>query len=183
MGLLQWLIDIFFVLTLSGICPSAYGSLRTASLQISSASALKWSGTYYMAYGPASTAFSHISCVLRYSGINLKGCKHFSIVLEHISWVLKRGGTSFNSHGAFQRLCCTFFGLLSHQGQVLKSLALCTITSSIEHILTPGSDFMLHFHNPRPQVHRENLRCWLHAQQLKKAQENCQKYTLKDNLS
>ena len=160
MGLLQWLIDIFFVLTLSGICPSAYGSLRTASLQISSASALKWSGTYYMAsgtsstafsnifrvlrwsgkspsqYGPASTAFSHISCVLRYSGINLKGCKHFSIVLEHISWVLKRGGTSFNSHGAFQRLCCTFFGLLSHQGQVLKSLALCTLTSSIEHILT-----------------------------------------------
>ena len=41
-----------------------------------------------------------------------------------------------------------------------------------------GLNFMvLRFHNPRPQVHRQNLRCWLYAQQLKQAQENYQTYT------
>ena len=46
-----------------------------------------------------------------------------------------------------------------------------------------GLNFMvLRFHNPRPQVHRQNLRCWLYAQQLKQAQENYQTYTQKDSL-
>ena len=52
----------FLCLQISGTCPSAYGSLRTASLHISSI--LKWSGTYFRASGSSSTAFSHISCVL-----------------------------------------------------------------------------------------------------------------------
>ena len=43
-------------------CPSAFGSLRIASLHIPSA--LKWSGTYSRASGSSSTAFSHISYVL-----------------------------------------------------------------------------------------------------------------------
>ena len=33
---------------------------------------------------------------------------------------------------------------------------------------------MLPFHNPRSQVHRQNLRCWLYAQQLKQVQDNHQ---------
>ena len=42
---------------------------------------------------------------------------------------------------------------------------------------------MLHFHNPRPQAHRQNLRCWLYAQQLKQAQDNYQTYIQKDTLN
>ena len=41
---------------------------------------------------------------------------------------------------------------------------------------------MIRFHKPRPQIHRQNLRCWLHAQQLKQAQINYQTYTQKDSL-
>ena len=43
--------------------------------------------------------------------------------------------------------------------------------------------FMLHFHNPHPQAHQQNLRRWLYAQQLIEEQDNYQTYTLKDNLS
>ena len=43
--------------------------------------------------------------------------------------------------------------------------------------------FMLHFHNPRPQAHRQNLRRWLYAQQLIQAQDNYQTYTQKDSLN
>ena len=41
-----------------------------------------------------------------------------------------------------------------------------------------------HFHNPHFQhlVHGQDLSCSLYAQPLKQAQENYQKYTLKDNL-
>ena len=42
---------------------------------------------------------------------------------------------------------------------------------------------MFRFHNPRPQVHRQNLRCWLYAQRLKQAQDNHQMYTQKDSLN
>ena len=38
-------------------------------------------------------------------------------------------------------------------------------------------------YNPHLQVHRQDLSCSLYAQPLKQAQENYQKYTLKDNLS
>ena len=38
---------------------------------------------------------------------------------------------------------------------------------------------MLPFYNPRPQVHLQNLRCWLCAQQLKKAKEDYQRYNTK----
>ena len=39
------------------------------------------------------------------------------------------------------------------------------------------------FYNPPPQVHRQNLRSWLYAQQLKQAQDNHQTYTQKDSLN
>ena len=42
---------------------------------------------------------------------------------------------------------------------------------------------MLHFHNPYPQVHHQNLRCWLYAQQLRQAQDNHQTYTQNDSLN
>ena len=35
--------------------------------------------------------------------------------------------------------------------------------------------FMLHFHNPHPQAHQQNLRCWLHVQQLIGEQDNYQR--------
>ena len=38
-----------------------------------------------------------------------------------------------------------------------------------------------HFHNPRLQVHRQNLGCWMHVQQIKQAQDNYQMYTRKDS--
>ena len=43
--------------------------------------------------------------------------------------------------------------------------------------------FMLHLHNPRPQDHHQNLRCWLYAQQLKQVQDNYQTYTQKGTLN
>ena len=39
------------------------------------------------------------------------------------------------------------------------------------------------FHNPRPQVRHQNLRCWLYAQQLKQAQDNYQMQTRKDSIN
>ena len=45
---------------------------------------------------------------------------------------------------------------------------------------------MIDFHNPRPQVHRQNvvgyMLCWLYAQQLKLVQENYQTYIQTDSL-
>ena len=46
--------------------------------------------------------------------------------------------------------------------------------------------FFNHFHKPHFQdfqVHDQDLSCWLYAQPRKQAQENCQTYTLKDNLT
>ena len=45
--------------------------------------------------------------------------------------------------------------------------------------------FFNHFHNLHfhDLVHRQDLSCSLYAQPLKQAQVNCQRHTLKDNLS
>ena len=45
--------------------------------------------------------------------------------------------------------------------------------------------FFNHFQNPcfqDFQVHDQDPSCWLYAQPLKQAQQNCQTYTLQDNL-
>ena len=48
--------------------------------------------------------------------------------------------------------------------------------------LRQGSNFMvLCFHNPHAQIHRQGLSCSLYAQPQGQAQENYQRYTLKDN--
>ena len=59
-----------------------------------------------------------------YSGMNLKGCIHFSIALEHISWVLRRGGTSFNSHGAFSMALLHISWPFKSSGASVKKLGL-----------------------------------------------------------
>ena len=122
--------NIFIVLKSSGICPSAYGSLCSASLQISSV--LKRSGTYSRAFGSSSTAFSHMFCVLRWSGINLKGCRHFSTALRYISCILKLIGTSYSSNASRSTASEHIFSVLNLSRVMIKNPGL--IPTTLSHI-------------------------------------------------
>ena len=119
--------------------------------------------------------FTHF-CVLSYSGINLKGCKHFLIELEHISWALRRGGTSFNSHGPFSTALLHISWSFKSSGTNAKKLGLMYTNQfhgtyfniTLIFILTSlgcvkfyglpkGILFMLHFHYPSPSPPKSTL--------------------------
>ena len=100
--------------------------------------------------------------------------------LIDISWVFKSSGTSVKKLG----LMCTnqFHGTCFETSHSFYSHP--KVQARVRFYGLPkGILFMLHFHNPHPQVHRQNLRCWLYAKQLKQAQDNHQTYTQKDKLS
>ena len=187
---------IFSILKWSRTSFSCYGSFSTA---VSHASwALGWPGVINLR---GCIALILILRFLKRSGTSNSSHGAFSIASLHISWVLRLSGTSYSSHGWMRTAISWVF---KSSGTSVKKLGLmctnqfhgtCFETSHSFYShpkvqarvrfygLPKGILFMLHFHNPHPQVQRQNLRCWLYAKQLKQAQDNHQTYTQKDKLS
>ena len=116
-------------------------------------------------------AVSHISSVLRWSGMFHSMYGLLCNKAVHISWMIYRN--------AFLNKSTILFKLLGMgKGQKMP-------WGGYSHNVQIYTSFFNHFHNPHFQglAHCQDLSCSLYALPLKQAQENYQRYTLKDNLS
>ena len=172
-----WL-HISCVLRRSGMSLSAHGLLRTASLHISCV--LRWSGTHDNKIGSVLTVSLHISFVLKWSGINAKECGFLLTSSLHTSWT---PGIYFSIR---PKTCTTKHSMIYPIAFLIGLIILFIPLGSGEDVvmLTTYKEVVSfnHIHNSHPNglVHRQNLSCWLYAQQLIQALDNYQMYTRKD---
>ena len=130
----------FLCLKRSGTYLRVYGSLRTASVLIYSI--LRWSGyilgflvhlqqlfytsfgfkqsrTAYSPHGSSSVAFSHIHCVLRWSGTCLSAYGSLCTASLHISSILRWSGTYSRAFGSSSTAFSHILLVLKHPTDVV----------------------------------------------------------------